>query len=120
MKKIKLLPILLLLLGGISCGSENENDIQPDPSQDRCEDTQATLSGSVQSIVTSNCAVSGCHVSGTGRLDLSVKQNIIQSSATINSYVQSGFMPPSGSGRELTSAEKDEIFCWVSAGAQDN
>ncbi|QDH80021.1 2-polyprenyl-6-methoxyphenol hydroxylase [Echinicola soli] len=120
MNKLRLIIFGILLTVGMSCSSENEDDIQPDPSGDRCEDVSATLSGDVQSIITSNCAVPGCHVSGTGRVDFTNKQNIIQRASTINSYVQDGIMPPSGSGKSLTAGEKDDIFCWVSAGAQDN
>ncbi|AWW33277.1 2-polyprenyl-6-methoxyphenol hydroxylase [Echinicola strongylocentroti] len=120
MNKLRLMIIGVLLAAGMSCSSENEDDIQPDPSGNRCEDVSSTLSGDVQSIITSNCATSGCHVSGTGRVDFTDKQNIIEYASTINSYTQSGFMPPSGSGHSLTAGEKDKIFCWVSAGAQDN
>ena len=120
MNKLKLMIIGVLLAAGVSCSSENEDDIQPKPSAERCEDNTATLSGDVQAIITNNCAVPGCHVSGTGRVDFTVKQNIIQSASTISSYTESGFMPPSGSGRSLTQSQKDDVFCWVSAGAQDN
>lgn len=113
-----------LALGAValmfSCGSEDEDDITPKPSEDRCEDNNATLSGSVGTIISTNCAISGCHVSGTDRVDLTVKANIIQNATLIRTYTESGFMPEASSGRTLTQAQKDDIFCWVENGAQDN
>ncbi|WPR75156.1 2-polyprenyl-6-methoxyphenol hydroxylase [Algoriphagus sp. NG3] len=108
-----------LLLISISCSSESE-DLLPPPSTDRCEDSIASLSSDIIPILQQNCAVSGCHVAGTGRADLSVAENIIQFASQINTNTQAGTMPPSGSGRSLSSEQKELIFCWVSGGAKDN
>ncbi|MBD8487134.1 2-polyprenyl-6-methoxyphenol hydroxylase [Echinicola sp. CAU 1574] len=120
MKNLFCIVIGLLLVTGLACSRENEEDIIPTPTPDKCADNTATLSGEVSTIIQNNCAVSGCHVAGTGRVNFTIKQNIIDNATQIRTYTQSGFMPPSDSGRSLTTSQKDDIFCWVSAGAQDN
>ncbi|GAB3663053.1 hypothetical protein GCM10028791_38390 [Echinicola sediminis] len=116
--------VLGLLIGGmLACSSENEEDINPgngNGGNDRCEDNMATLSGEVSTIIENNCAISGCHVAGTGRLNLTVKANIIQNATQIRSYTESGFMPAASSGLTLTQRQKNDIFCWVADGAKDN
>lgn len=117
-----LLPALLVLLAFtlLACSSENEEDILPDPGDERCGNTTVSLSNNIIPIINQNCAISGCHVSGTGRLDLSVRGNIIQSASQIRNFTQSGFMPPQRSGKALTDAQKETIYCWVENGALDN
>ena len=102
----------------LACNSENEEDMIPD--DDVCMDNTATLSGAVSTIISTNCAVPGCHVSGTGRANLTVKENIIQHASQIRTFTQNGIMPPPSSGRTLTAQQKQDIFCWVENGAQDN
>ncbi|WP_186756832.1 MULTISPECIES: 2-polyprenyl-6-methoxyphenol hydroxylase [Echinicola] len=121
MKSSKILLISCMLLGMLACGSENEDDIMPNnPSADRCDDNEATLSGEVSTIIENNCAISGCHVAGTGRVDLTVTSNIIQNATQIRSYTESGFMPEASSGLTLTQTQKDDIYCWVANGANNN
>ncbi|WP_192347643.1 2-polyprenyl-6-methoxyphenol hydroxylase [Algoriphagus sp. Y33] len=108
-----------LLLISISCSSESEDQLPP-PTTDRCEDSSASLSADIIPILQQSCAVSGCHVAGTGRVDFTVDDNIIQFASLISSNTQSGTMPPSSSGRSLSSEQKELIFCWVSGGAKDN
>jgi hypothetical protein len=115
-----LLSALLVLLAFtfLACSSENEEDILPEP--ERCGDVTVSLSNNIIPIINQNCAISGCHVSGTGRLDLSVRGNIIQSANQIRNFTQSGFMPPQRSGKVLTDAQKETLYCWVENGALDN
>jgi hypothetical protein len=115
-QKIIMLGLVFFL---IHCSSENEEDLQPS-NNDRCKENTATLSENIIPIINQSCAISGCHVSGTGRVDLSVKENIIQNATQIRTFTQSGFMPPADSGRTLTAAQKENIYCCVENGAQDN
>lgn len=111
--------ITALLLISISCVSDSEDQL-PTPDPDRCEDNNATLSGDVMPLMQQNCAVSGCHVAGTGRVDFTIKENILQYASLISTNTQAGIMPPPGSGRSISATQKDLIFCWVSNGAEDN
>ena len=111
---------LLLLLGFpfLACNSENEEDILP--GEELCQDNTATLSGVVSTIIETNCAVSGCHVQGTGRVNFTINENIIQNATQIRNFTHEGIMPPPESGNSLTAQEKMDIRCWVENGAQDN
>ena len=110
--------LLLLSFAFLACNSENEEDILP--GEELCQDNTATLSGAVSTIIETNCAVSGCHVSGTGRVNFTVSENIIQNATQIRNFTQAGIMPPPESGGSLTAQEKMDIRCWVENGAQDN
>lgn len=118
MKIIKFILVGLALSAQLSCNSENEEDLSPE--EEKCMDNTATLSGSVSTIINANCAVPGCHVSGTARVDFTEKENIIQNAAQIRNFTQDGIMPPPQSGRTLSTQQKDDIFCWVENGALDN
>lgn len=73
----------------------------------------------VKSIIETNCAVSGCHVSGgSGPGNFTVFANVQASASQIKSNTQSGSMPKNGS--KLPQAQLDAIACWVDDGALDN
>jgi hypothetical protein len=112
--------LVMVAFAFLACSSENEEDILPDPGEERCGNETVSLSNNIVPIINQNCSISGCHVSGTGRLDLSVRDNIIQSANQIKNFTQSVFMPPQRSGKALTDAQKETIFCWVENGALDN
>lgn len=76
-----------------------------------------SFQASVKSIVDTNCAITGCHVAGTGRQDFSNFSNIKQHAEGIKSRTQSKDMPR---GRTLSEAEIQQIACWVDDGAQNN
>ena len=70
----------------------------------------------VKTIISSNCAVSGCH-SGSVFPNMTVDANIQSQAARIKARTSATTMPPSGSGFSLTQQEIDEITCWVDDGA---
>lgn len=89
-----------------------------------CETTESVsvLSGtsyanSVKTIIDTKCAISGCHISGTGRQNFSTFATVQNNAAGIKTRTQSGDMPRSGS---LTADEKALIACWVDDGALNN
>ena len=118
MKNLKFLLYILVIASVVACNSESEDDLLPE--DELCMDNTATLSGAVSSIISTNCAVPGCHVSGTGRVNFTEKENIIQNASQIRSFTQNGIMPPPQSGKTLTAQQKQDIYCWVENGAQDN
>ena len=73
----------------------------------------------VKSIIQTNCAVSGCH-NGNVFPDLRNDNNIAANSGRIRTRTTSRSMPPSSSGRSLSSSEIAEIACWVNDGANLN
>ena len=105
----------------LSCASDSEDQIpNPPPGSGDCATSTASLSNDVLPIVQQNCAVAGCHVSGTGRANFTDKNVVIQFASQIRTNTSSGVMPPPSSGKSLTEAEKKLISCWVQNGAKDN
>ncbi len=75
-----------------------------------------SFSATIQEIITTNCALQGCHVAGHPA-NFEVKDNIFNYAERIRERTQDGSMPL---GRELTDQEISQIACWVNDGAPDN
>ncbi len=71
-------------------------------------------------IIQTNCAISGCHVSGAQSPNLSNRSGIISSAQRVLARTSQRTMPPSGSGKSLTDAQIESIRCWVESGAKDD
>jgi hypothetical protein len=82
--------------------------------------TGISFEASVQTIIESNCAVSGCHVSGTNRANFNEFSEVKKNASSIMRYTQEGSMPPEKSGKTLTDSEIAAIACWVEDGAPQN
>ncbi|MEM1134723.1 MAG: hypothetical protein AAGI07_02705 [Bacteroidota bacterium] len=72
--------------------------------------------GTVNSIVSTNCAVSGCH-NGTIAPDLRTAATIKDRGSRIKARTSAKTMPPASSGRTLNDEEIAQIACWVDSGA---
>lgn len=79
-----------------------------------------SFKSSVKSIFEMNCAVTGCHVSGTKRVNLEEFDGIQKNASRILSLTKSGAMPPKNSGKQLTASEVDLLACWINDGAKAN
>lgn len=73
----------------------------------------------IKDIVQTNCAISGCH-NGSRFPDLRLDDNIVAQASRIMSRTASRSMPPSSSGKSLSSEEIAAIACWVNDGAPLN
>jgi len=82
--------------------------------------SDVTFSNSIQDIISTNCAVSGCHVADTGLPNFSEKSTILDRAARIRSRTTAKTMPPPNSGRSITDEQIAQIACWVEDGAPDN
>jgi hypothetical protein len=83
-------------------------------------DSQTSLSGDVEPIIDTKCAITGCH-NGSKSPNLTSTQSIIENASRIKSVTQSGQMPESGSSAgPLSAAQKALIACWVDEGAKNN
>lgn len=86
---------------------------------DGCETNQSAILTSgvqfseVKTIVSTNCALSGCH-NGSISPNLSIDANIKASSSRIKARTGAGTMPPSG---PLSTQQVNAIACWVDDGA---
>lgn len=90
-------------------GCEVSKDIQVE--------ANVSLSTDIAPIINSNCAISGCHVSGSQSPNLSSSSGIINSAGRVKARTSARTMPLNGS---LTDSEIDIIACWVDAGAKNN
>lgn len=81
-------------------------------------DTGTSYENDINPIMTSSCAITGCHNGDNGaNLDFT-DFSLLQSKADlVKLRTQNGSMPPSGS---LTEEEIALISCWVDEGAKDN
>ena len=79
--------------------------------------TGISYDASVKSIIQNSCAISGCHVGGTGRQNFTNFATIQANAANIKTLTQNKSMPKTGS---LTQAQIDAIACWVDDGALNN
>ncbi|UII30849.1 hypothetical protein LVD17_21380 [Fulvivirga ulvae] len=75
----------------------------------------------VKEIITTNCAIDGCHNGNLGaNLNWNDFTKVKEHADGIKRLTQNGSMPPSTSSQSLTQEEKDLIACWVDDGALNN
>jgi hypothetical protein len=117
MRKTWITGISLVLIC-IAC-SKSSDDNNSNPSTPDCSGAAKTFSGDVNPIVTSTCAVSGCHASGStnGPGALTNYNQVFNARSAIRTAVANGTMPKTGS---LTTAQKNAILCWIDNGAPNN
>jgi hypothetical protein len=78
--------------------------------------SRASFANDISPIISTNCAISGCH-KGTGLPDFSSLKNIQSSALEIKAQTASRNMPI---GKTLTDDQINVIGCWVNDGALDN
>lgn len=110
MKKINLLLSLAIASGIVfSCSKSDDTDPTVDPGPKFL---------AVKSVISSNCATSGCHASSSSAGGLNFESNtvIVNNANRIKSAaVDQGTMPPNG---QLTLADKTKITDWINAGGR--
>ena len=107
--------ILVLFLFG-ACTYDNEEDLFGESS---CA-PNISLVQDIQPIITTRCAVPGCHISGAQPPNFSQTSVILNRAASIRTRTKNRTMPPPASGITLTEAEIQMIDCWVQQGANEN
>ncbi|MCX2745291.1 hypothetical protein OO013_15540 [Mangrovivirga sp. M17] len=83
-------------------------------------DASISFNSDVEPLIQNNCAVPGCHVAGTGRVVFANYNDIQANASNIRQRVSTGIMPPQNSGYDLTQQQRDDIVCWIDAGAKNN
>lgn len=96
-----------------SCANNNE------PGTIDCTDVEATFAEDVLPIITSSCATSSCHASGTsnGPGPLTNYNQVFSAKTSVEDAVTSGRMPKNSS---LSAAQRNTIVCWIRSGAINN
>ncbi len=106
----------MLLLPG--CYYDVEEELYPpDPA---CETTALSYTANIKQLIDTNCAISGCHVAGTGRVSFTayagVKQ-VADNGLMRQKVLVEKTMPPGG---PLPDCELRQIDAWLKAGAPEN
>ncbi len=71
----------------------------------------------IQPIIETNCAVSGCH-NGSVAPNFTSVATIQDRAARIKARTSAKTMPPPSSGRTLTEAQIEQLACWVDGNTQ--
>ena len=79
-------------------------------------DSSLSFSGTVQPVLVSKCATSGCH-DGSRMTSMATYTNAKNEAQSIKTSVENGSMPR---GSSLSSAEKTAILCWIQNGTPNN
>ncbi|HEY5748341.1 MAG TPA: c-type cytochrome [Chryseolinea sp.] len=80
--------------------------------------TGVSWSADIKPILSTNCAISGCHVSGSQSPDLSDLGSVMNNASLIKARTGSRAMPPDG--RSISQEQIDKIACWVDDGVKNN
>ena len=75
---------------------------------------------SIRAVLNQSCAVSGCHVAGTGLINLTSNSTVVDNSNSIVTNIVNGNMPPRTSSQSISQEEIDLISCWVNDGSPLN
>lgn len=79
--------------------------------------SRASFANDILPIISTNCAISGCHNGSSGLTNFSVQKNIQASASAIKAQTSSRSMPI---GKTLTQDQINLIACWANDGALDN
>lgn len=116
MKKLLYSVSLLATAWLVSCSGDSEEALFGVPD---CG-TPISLSADIMPLLQANCALSGCHTSGTGLPDFNEKQTVLRYADEIKKRTREGSMPPPNAGITLTAEQIARISCWVDQGKKDN
>lgn len=100
------------------CYYDVEEDLYP--VVDSCNTTNLVFNGEIQPLINTHCALSGCHVAGTGRVDFTTYEGVKSVAADGRLHqkvIVDKSMPPSG---PLPKCEMDKIDAWIKAGFPKN
>lgn len=115
MKKLTYLLSIVTIMGiAFACSKSEDSNPTPDP----IENTAGPKFLAVKSVLSSSCALSGCHVSpsNSGGINFESNASIVSNGSQIkNIAVDLGTMPPTG---QLSAANKAIITDWISAGGR--
>ena len=115
--------ILFSLTFLIACESENEEDLFPVSTIIVPKDTTSGLTVSfktqIKPMISSNCAIPGCHASFANSPTLETYTQIEAAKTRINVRVNS-INNPMPQGGLLPQSQRDLIATWISEGAKNN
>ncbi len=117
-KILRAIPFAIALLSS-GCYYDIEEELYPDSF---CDTENVTWTADVQPLISSNCAISGCHVSGAQTPDLSTYA-AVKVAADAGAILARAInadpspMPPTGL---LPNCDRQALKAWLEAGAPNN
>jgi hypothetical protein len=108
----------LVLCSIAGCYYDNVEELYPDGSP--CDVSNITYSLDIKPIIDTNCAISGCHVAGTGRVNLTTYaglKQVVDDGRLVTMVIQQKNMPPT---QPLSKCQMDKIQAWIGQGALEN
>jgi hypothetical protein len=110
--------ILVTMVAISSCYYDKEEQLYPSSFINVPDTATYYYAKDIQPIISGSCAISGCHVAGTGRVDLSTYTGVKNNVAAVNNRaVVIKDMPASG---PLSPADINKLKNWIEAGALNN
>lgn len=106
--------LIVVLLNACKKDSANNDSGTVD-----CSTISTTFAANVSPLISSSCAKSGCHATGSinGPGALTNYTQIYNSRVAIRAAVSSGYMPQDAT---FSATQKATITCWIDAGAPQN
>jgi len=117
MRKLTYL-ISIVTIMGIAFACSKGEDANPNPDPNKPGSTAGPKFLAVKSIISSSCALSGCHVSPTNAGGVNFQSDgiiVIHGAHIKEMAVDLGTMPPTG---PLSAADKAIITDWINAGGK--
>ncbi|MBL0048533.1 MAG: hypothetical protein IPP32_10615 [Bacteroidetes bacterium] len=110
--------ILGICLSLSACYYDVESELYPAVLNTGCDTTAVTYITTIEPIITSTCAISGCHVAGAQTPDLSNYTGLKGSIDRVSvRAITEKTMPPSG---PLSPCNVLELQAWINRGAVNN
>lgn len=110
--------ILIAMVAISSCYNDKEELLYPSSFNNVNDTTIFYYNKDIKPLINVSCATQGCHVAGTGRVDLSTYIGLSNNANAVNerAVVQKN-MPSSG---PLSPADINKLKSWIAAGAKNN
>ena len=112
---MKFIPIILLTIFLTSCYNDNEEELYGL----ECDTKDLTYSKNIEKIISTSCAISGCHVVGNGRSIYDSYANLkkdVDNGTVLAKVITNKSMPPAGS---LSECDYSMIEEWIKQGAKE-
>jgi len=116
---IKKIVFTLTVSVGVLIGCTNDKEELLNPGGNDCSGINSSFATSVNPLIQTRCAISGCHDNGSsnGPGALTSYDKIKNAASDIKAAVRAGIMPQ---GSSLSAGEIKIISCWVDSGAPNN
>ena len=112
--------LLTFLVWCLTAGCYYDNVEELYPGGSPCDVSNVTFTLDIKPMIDTNCAISGCHVAGTGRTNFTTYtgiKNVVDDGRLVLNVITLQSMPPS---QPLSKCQTDKIQAWIDQGAPEN